>query len=223
MKTILLTTGETVKVDDIDFDRVSKYKWYNHQGYAFCTKRTMKVFMHRLILDAKPGEFVDHKDQDHFNNQRTNIRICSWAQNSQNRFKIKKETSSKYKGVSWSKIFGRWTGRIVFNGKEYAKKFEHEINAALWYDKMAKKMFKEFASLNFENGCNEILPKERKFSSKYIGVVWSKDKNKWKSEIRKDGIRYHVGYFKNEKEAHLAYRIKELELYGKARRKNVAG
>jgi len=220
MKNLLLTTGEAVIIDDEDFERVSRYNWYNSHGYAFCTSRKMKISLHRFILNAKKGEFVDHKDFNTFNNMKSNIRICTWAQNSQNRAKVNKNTSSKYKGVCWSRHFKRWMAGIKHNGKYYAKKFIHEINAAIWYDKIAKKLYGEFAYLNFKDGYKGEIPEERKFSSKYIGVIWSKEKCKWRSEIRKDKKAYSLGYFTNEKEAYLSYRKKELELYGKERRKN---
>ena len=42
-------------------------------------------------------------------------------------------------------------------------------------------------------------------TSKYTGVSWYKITNKWMSSIRVNGKRKHLGYFKNEIDAHLAY------------------
>ena len=41
-------------------------------------------------------------------------------------------------------------------------------------------------------------------TSKYVGVSWAKDRNKWKAEIR-DGKKVNLGYFTNELEASEAY------------------
>ena len=47
-------------------------------------------------------------------------------------------------------------------------------------------------------------------TSKYTGVCWAKHANKWMVSIRIGDKKKHLGYFKTEIEAHLAYQ-KELE------------
>lgn len=44
-----------------------------------------------------------------------------------------------------------------------------------------------------------------KYSSQYKGVSWYTRSNKWVSHIEINNKRYHLGYFKNEYDAHLAY------------------
>jgi len=52
----------------------------------------------------------------------------------------------------------------------------------------------------------ENLSKDKKGgTSKYIGVSWSKIAKKWKSEIRINGKKIHLGYYKKEQEAAQAY------------------
>ena len=50
------------------------------------------------------------------------------------------------------------------------------------------------------------------YSSKYKGVCWSLEKNKWKSYIRINGKIKHLGYFKCELVAAIAYQNKLKEL-----------
>jgi len=47
--------------------------------------------------------------------------------------------------------------------------------------------------------------KHLKSSSKYTGVTWVKEKNKWRSEIYINKKKNHLGYFVNEIDAHQAY------------------
>ena len=49
-------------------------------------------------------------------------------------------------------------------------------------------------------------------TSQYLGV--HKEKNKWRSAIKQNGIRYNLGNFNNENDAAEAYNKKALELYG---------
>ena len=54
---------------------------------------------------------------------------------------------------------------------------------------------------------------KKKKSSKYIGVVWKKDRSNWHSTIIVNGIRIHLGCFNNEDDAGMAYK-NALKKYG---------
>lgn len=56
--------------------------------------------------------------------------------------------------------------------------------------------------------------KDRVGSSKYTGVSWSKQMNKWKAQIHFDGTTKHLGYFIKELDASDAYKnkLKTLEV-----------
>lgn len=53
----------------------------------------------------------------------------------------------------------------------------------------------------------ENITKDMKgFTSKYPGVFLDKRKNKWRSQITINKKKKHLGYFKNEKDAGIAYK-----------------
>ncbi|MGA2915718.1 MAG: AP2/ERF family transcription factor [Sedimentisphaerales bacterium] len=54
-----------------------------------------------------------------------------------------------------------------------------------------------------QNACN--CRRKQKGSSKYRGVRFDKDKKRWRAVIRYNGVRRHLGYFDNEKDAARAY------------------
>lgn len=58
----------------------------------------------------------------------------------------------------------------------------------------------------------ENCTKDKKGSSKYTGVCWNKQKNKWRSEIRIKGKKKHLGYFKCELAAAAAYQKELIKL-----------
>jgi hypothetical protein len=64
-----------------------------------------------------------------------------------------------------------------------------------------------------QNGANRKGPNKNS-RSKYLGVCLFKQTNKWQARVQKDGKYYHVGYFKNEDDAALAYNRKAKELFG---------
>ena len=55
---------------------------------------------------------------------------------------------------------------------------------------------------------------KRKKTSKYKGVCFDKQLNKWKAYISLNDEIIHLGYYENEDEAGLAYNNKAIELFG---------
>lgn len=156
MRVINLTQGKSAKVDDVDFDFLSQWKWSARQDhdrvdrwYAVRTQGDQMILMHRLILE--PGELqVDHKNGDGLDNQRLNLRIATPTQNMQNRPGW--GGSSLFKGVYWSTHDQKWVMQIWVNKKCVKRRHLHEMDAALQYDEFAKAHFGEFAYLNFPVG-----------------------------------------------------------------------
>jgi hypothetical protein len=68
----------------------------------------------------------------------------------------------------------------------------------------------EFVSYR-ENQSHSI--KKENTSSKYIGVYWNKNANKWQAGININRVRKHLGLFENEIDAYNAY-LKALEENG---------
>lgn len=148
-------SGHQIIVDDED-KHLSERSWQlNSVGYP---RRTMYVIegktyrtalMHREIMKAKKGECVDHINGNKLDNRRSNLRVCTQSQNLANR-KKSPQKSSKYKGVCLTKNFNppRWEASIRVDGVRHRKIFTSETEAALWYDRMAKKHYGEFALTN---------------------------------------------------------------------------
>ena len=53
-----------------------------------------------------------------------------------------------------------------------------------------------------------VYKTQGKYSSKYKGVSWDKEKNKWRTKIRINGKLIHLGYFNCELAASAAYQNK---------------
>jgi hypothetical protein len=140
-------------VDDEDYDLVSKFSWHKHKAlYGERYYASANVKMHRLVLDAKPGEIIDHINGDPLDNRKENLRICTPSQNQQNT--QSRGGSSRYKGVSYHKKKNKWVGSFSANGKSYyCGAFESEDECACAVDQKRLEICGEFAVLN--------LPKRR--------------------------------------------------------------
>jgi hypothetical protein len=159
MQSIKLTQNQVALVDDKDFDKVNQYKWfawfdkknntYQARHSIYISKGKYKVIlMHRLIINAKKGLEVDHKNHNGLDNRRSNLRICTRKQNSRNSKKACK-SSAKYKGVYLIKSTNKFGAQICVNNKRtYLGSFNTEEDAALVYNCAAQKLFGKFAYLN---------------------------------------------------------------------------
>lgn len=148
MAEIILSNGKIALVNDEDFIRLNKYRWHQHgKGYAHAHINKKAVYMHRLILHLFDSKIhTDHINHNELDNRKENIRVATRSQNMSNQLKRKGKTSSKYKGVSWNKEKKKWT---VNCKAQFISYFTNEIEAAKIYDEAAKRLFGEFACLNF--------------------------------------------------------------------------
>ncbi len=109
------------------------------------------IYLHDLILrNVKRKKYtVDHKDRNPLNNQRSNLRTASFAQNNVNKEK-RSDNTSGYTGVFWAKYNKKWRGLLGFEGKYIQLGyFDTPLEAAQAYDLAAKKHYGEYAKLNF--------------------------------------------------------------------------
>lgn len=143
-----------VIIDDEDYDLVKNYLWYLHKTnsgfYIRGYKNNKFIYLHRLIMNAKPKQFIDHKNHNTLDNRKINLRCCTIKENGRNVRKTKNKTSSKYKGVTFFKRDKKWQAKIQVDGRTiHLGYFVQEIDAAVAYDNAAKKYFKTFAKTNF--------------------------------------------------------------------------
>jgi tRNA U34 2-thiouridine synthase MnmA/TrmU len=155
VKEISLTQGKVTIVDDEDYDRVNQHKWHaakhNRNWYARRKDpKTKKIIrMSRFILGFETNLICDHINRNGLDNRKENLRLATKTQNLMNS-KKRKNTSSKYKGVSLYKRYNKWESKISVNKKLiHIGLFNYEVDAARAYDMMAKIHFGEFANLNF--------------------------------------------------------------------------
>lgn len=164
MKEIQLTRGYVALVDDEDYEYVNQWKWFAHDfagGLIYADRNNQikrkqhHVKMHRVILGiVDPKLYVDHKDRNGLNNQKSNLRICTHSQNMANR-RSRVNSTSKYLGVHRCRQYNKWRAEIGKDKKiTFLGRFDEEIEAALAYNKKAIELHGEFANLNIINETN---------------------------------------------------------------------
>jgi hypothetical protein len=177
MKKILLTQGKEAIVSEEDFSKLNQFRWCAHKGpsnkyYAVTdlninhqyagkarvvTKKykklngetveykRKKVFMHWMIIADSKNE-TDHINGNSLDNRRENLRLVTHNQNLMNKKKYKNNTSG-FKGVY--RCRDKWRAAISIGGKRtHIGSFSKIEDAVKTYNKMAVKVFGEYARLN---------------------------------------------------------------------------
>jgi hypothetical protein len=158
VKRIPVGNGFYAYVDAADYDWLSQWTWHLASGYAIRHEGKKRIYMHREIVQAAKGIFVDHMNHNKLDDTRTNLRPCTLGENARNRVKNAGATS-RFKGVHYCTSKGRWRAQLWFMHKGvWLGTFTDEIKAARAYDRAAVRHFGEFAHLNFP----EEWPPERR-------------------------------------------------------------
>jgi hypothetical protein len=147
---IPLTQNRTAMVDRRDFQWLNRHKWHakklGGKFYACRTEKGRTVLMHREIMHAPKGMVVDHRKDNSLNNRRRNLRVCTQAQNRAN--SRPHGGRSGFKGVYPQG--NKWYGLVEHQGKQhYAGSFPTPEEAARSRDRLALKLFGQYAWLNF--------------------------------------------------------------------------
>lgn len=154
MKKIKLTKGKYALVDDADYNELMQYKWYSgntSKFYAFRSKKVggnwRQLGMHRHIMQPKEGYQVDHIDNNGLNNQRSNLRVCTQAENSRNKGRRSHNTSG-YAGVSFHANTKKWKAQIAVDKKHiYIGIYKTAEEAYKAYCEACLKYHGEFANI----------------------------------------------------------------------------
>jgi predicted GIY-YIG superfamily endonuclease len=98
---IPLTQGKVAIIDAEDIGHVSQHSWFvDSNGYARARVNGKQVYLHRWLLELNDrSQIVDHINGVKLDNRRSNLKVCTYAENSRN--KAKCDSISGYRGLCY--------------------------------------------------------------------------------------------------------------------------
>lgn len=179
MKTIILSgkkgKGKSVKIDDDDYKKFNHLVWHlSDTGYAVRRTNGETVRLHRLIVNCPEGLVVDHLNGDKLDCRKSNMRVCTQAENNRNHHDTKGYCYDKSKNKWMVRYKNKFWGR--YDTEEEAQKAYQLAKSGQEYQKTRRKHY--------------MLPKH---ISKQFG--------KYVVSIQVDGKRYRKVSFSTLEEA----------------------
>jgi len=146
----LSINNHNVFFDDKFYEEIKHKKLSVQKNKNIYYLRTGKIYIHRLVIGAKPKEIVDHINGNGLDNRLENLRIVSRQMNKAN---TNRGRSLNYIGVSFASDKKRtkpYRVQVSINGNKKTIGYFAEIEeAAKAYDAYAIERFGNNAILNF--------------------------------------------------------------------------
>lgn len=209
VRLLVADDDKIIKIDKEDYNKIKLFNCYiGTSGYVLISNGKFIARIHRFLMGVTdPLIYVDHSNSDILDNRKDNLRISNAQLNGQNRSKTKNSVS-KYIGVTYDKKNDIWNSRLTYNGKTVfscsvqteemaARKRDLYIMIHLpdshyklnfkWTEYDKKEWTDKLEIVN-----NEFITTQTKIrkdtSSKYIGINYMKNCNKWCCRIRENEV-----------------------------------
>jgi len=223
MKEIILTQGKVALVDDDDYEELNKYKWYAtvSRNTFYAGRNTSRndnedhkqhaIIMHRVIMNPPPDMKIDHINGNGLDNRKENLRIVTNRENCQN---LHIQKTSDLPGVHWHDRDKIWRAEIRIGDKRYnLGSYDSEYLASLAYKRACEEITRienlklDIEETNFPYNIDLPIQKPNPKTSKFKGVNWKKDCQKWVAQIKFENKYYYLGLYETEEEASRVYEI----------------
>ena len=156
-----------VKIDNDDLEKCSQLTWHyakNKDSKYIQTRIKGKMIkLHRYIMNMNNSNLVvDHINRNPLDNRKSNLRICSYKENSFNK-SIRVDNTSGIVGVDFHKINKKWRAKIKYNNITIHLGYFEDINEASINRRVAEEiLFGEYSpNGKLDNVSEELIERAR--------------------------------------------------------------
>lgn len=102
---------------DANFSHLAQYNWFINGKAGYAARNGLKdgkrysIYMHRVVMNAQPGEIVDHINHDRLDNRKANLRLVTKAQNAFHQ-RGGARGASGITGVYWTARRSQWRAML---------------------------------------------------------------------------------------------------------------
>lgn len=157
---ITSSNGHDLLVEDVDYAMLSRWRWHvQHTGgparYASAKIGSKRIYLHQLVMGTPPGPdaWACAIDRNLCNVAHTNLAWVNKSTVGHRALKPKRQLpgpTSEFRGVVWSARQQKWQASITLDGRRHPLGyFQGETEAAVAYDRTARKHFGAWACVNF--------------------------------------------------------------------------
>ncbi len=156
-----------LKMDNDDWEKCSKLTWHYAKNkdskYIQTRVKGKMIKLHRYIMNIDNSNLlVDHISRDTLDNRKSNLRICTYQQNSFNK-SIRIDNTSGITVISFHNINKKWRAKIKYNNLTIHLGYFEDINEALINRRVAEEiLFGEYSpNEELKNVREELIQKAR--------------------------------------------------------------
>lgn len=208
-------TSKIILIDEEDLERadIALGHWRvlesdSHTYYAKTYIKDRLALLHRFLLNPPTELVVDHINRNPLDNRRCNLRICTRAQNSENRSPL--PSGSGIRNVHFDKNTGLWRVQLRLHGEVMRFGSFESIQEAEYTAKAARAHYMPFSeeALEKDKYTRPNIVTYKTGKSGVRGVHWVADSNKWQVRFMDGDKAVSYGYYTNKEDAeNVAIRI----------------
>lgn len=174
----LKISGRSVLIDDADYELVARHKWsvaeYSGHFYATTGIKGKTTYMHRLIVQAPAGMYVDHINRNGLDNRRDNLRIVTQSTNLANAGMFS-HNKTGYRGVIPCR--SGWKACIKYKQRSFTSKLVRSPEeAAMIRDEIARYLHDDMGFFNFPEATENAKQEAQR-------VINARNLASWKSPL----------------------------------------
>lgn len=140
--------GDVFIFDIEDYNKIKEYNWRKTKNEYFVGTKRVNILLQRLIMNEPYGLVVDHMNHNRWDNRKSNLRVCTYKENNQNKRKLDSNTSG-VTGVYFNKKDKKWSAQIgIDNNILSLGLYENKEGAIKARKEAEEKYFGEFSYSN---------------------------------------------------------------------------